>query len=143
MFLQRGLRLNRDSHQLWLQYFKLELIYVEKIKARRKILGISNNKDDESNDESNVERKDSQNFIEITADDDFLKTKKLELEGLDNLPITSLDDDNLLLRGELAKVVYSNAIKAIPSDLSFRKEFIDICRELSDTNTIQEEIYER
>jgi U3 small nucleolar RNA-associated protein 6 len=98
---------------------------------------------DESNDESKVERKDSQNFIEITADDDFLKAKKLELKGLDNLPITNLDDDNLLLRGELAKVVYSNAIKAIPNDLSFRKEFIDICQELSDTNTIQEEIYER
>ncbi|PKC59348.1 hypothetical protein RhiirA1_493130 [Rhizophagus irregularis] len=144
VFLQRGLRLNHDSHQLWHQYFKLELIYVEKIKARRKILGISNNKDDESNDEpndeSNVERKDSQNFIEITADDDFLKTKKLELKGLDNLP--NLDDHNLLLRGELAKVVYSNAIKAIPNDLSFRKEFIDVCQELSDTNTIQEEIYE-
>jgi U3 small nucleolar RNA-associated protein 6 len=139
VFLQRGLRLNRDSHQLWHQYFKLELIYVEKIKARRKILGIFNNKDDESNDECNVEQKDSLNIIKISGDDDFLKTKKLELEGLD----TNLDDDNLLLRGELAKVVYSNAIKAIPNDLSFRKEFINVCRELSDTNTIQEEIYER
>ncbi|RIA97455.1 U3 small nucleolar RNA-associated protein 6-domain-containing protein [Glomus cerebriforme] len=137
VILQRGLRLNRDSHQLWHQYFKLELIYVEKIKARRKILGISNSKVDEPNEE----QKDSQNFIKITDDDEFSKAKKLELEGLDNLPKTILDDDNLLLCGEIAKVVYFNAIKAVPNDLSFRKGFIDICREFSNANMIQEEIY--
>ncbi|CAI2178251.1 11600_t:CDS:10 [Funneliformis geosporum] len=136
VFLQRGLRLNCDSHQLWHQYFKLELVYVEKIKVRRRILGISNNKDEEFND-----HEDSQNFIKI-ADDDLLKANKLETEGLDRVQEINLDDDNLLFRGELSKVVYFNAIKAIPNDLSFRKEFVNICREFSDIKMVQEEIYE-
>jgi U3 small nucleolar RNA-associated protein 6 len=139
VFLQRGLRMNRDSHQLWHQYFKLELVYVEKIKARRKILGISNNKDEETNEG----QESPQNVIEITDDNGFLNEKELEIKGLDHLQITKLDDDNLLLRGELAKVVYFNAIKAVPNDLSFRKEFNNICQEFSDTKMIQGEIYER
>jgi len=56
-FSERGLRLNRDLHQLWYQYFKLELIYVEKIKAHRRILGISNNKDEESNEGQEISKK--------------------------------------------------------------------------------------
>ncbi|CAG8654194.1 11502_t:CDS:10, partial [Funneliformis caledonium] len=111
-------------------------VYVEKIKARRRILGISNNKDEEFND-----YEDSQNFIKI-ADDDLLKAKELDLEGIDRVQEINLDDDNLLFRGELSKVVYFNAIKAIPNDLSFRKEFVNVCREFSDIKVVQEEIYE-
>lgn len=38
--LQRGLRVNPSSKQLWLEYFRMELLHVEKIHKRRKILGL-------------------------------------------------------------------------------------------------------
>jgi U3 small nucleolar RNA-associated protein 6 len=39
-YMQRGLRFCKNSRSLWLEYAKLELIYIAKIAARRRILGI-------------------------------------------------------------------------------------------------------
>ncbi|KAI8847736.1 U3 small nucleolar RNA-associated protein 6-domain-containing protein [Chytridium lagenaria] len=38
VLLQRGLRVNSDAKTLWHEYFKLELLYIEKLKERRRIL---------------------------------------------------------------------------------------------------------
>lgn len=40
-YMQRGLRFCNHSRSLWLEYCKLELIYIAKIAARRRILGIA------------------------------------------------------------------------------------------------------
>lgn len=40
MFLQRALRVNGASSQLWLAYFKLECLYVLRVRARRMVLGL-------------------------------------------------------------------------------------------------------
>ena len=37
--LQRALRLNRDNPALWAEYARVELLYLAKIKERRRILG--------------------------------------------------------------------------------------------------------
>ncbi|ORX70362.1 hypothetical protein DL89DRAFT_223395, partial [Linderina pennispora] len=42
--LQRGLRVNPKDKRLWIEYFRLELMLVEKIKARRRMLGIDSEK---------------------------------------------------------------------------------------------------
>jgi U3 small nucleolar RNA-associated protein 6 len=39
-YLQRGLRFCKGSKSLWLEYMKLELLYIAKIAARRQILGL-------------------------------------------------------------------------------------------------------
>lgn len=39
-YLQRGLRFNKRSRELWVEYAKLEMIFVAKVLARRRILGI-------------------------------------------------------------------------------------------------------
>ncbi|KAL1955433.1 hypothetical protein VTO42DRAFT_8589 [Malbranchea cinnamomea] len=39
-YMQRGLRFCKNSKLLWLQYAKLEMIYISRIAARQKILGI-------------------------------------------------------------------------------------------------------
>ena len=38
--MQRGLRVCRGSQQLWVEYFRMELVYAQKLRLRRKILGI-------------------------------------------------------------------------------------------------------
>lgn len=38
VLLQRGIRINTDNKQLWLEYFKLEMLWIQKIKLRRKVL---------------------------------------------------------------------------------------------------------
>lgn len=38
--MQRGLRVNGNSEQLWLEYFRLELLYLQRVHARRMVLGL-------------------------------------------------------------------------------------------------------
>ncbi|KXS94205.1 hypothetical protein AC578_9962 [Pseudocercospora eumusae] len=39
-YMHRGLRFCKDQPKLWLEYLKLEMVYLAKIAARRKILGL-------------------------------------------------------------------------------------------------------
>ena len=45
VLLQRALRVNRKSQDLWLQYFLLELHYIQKLKGRREVLQLEENKE--------------------------------------------------------------------------------------------------
>lgn len=38
--MQRGLRMCKREPSLWLEYFRLELMYVHKLLARRRVLGL-------------------------------------------------------------------------------------------------------
>lgn len=40
MLMQRGLRMCKASRQLWLEYFRMELMYAHKLRTRRHILGL-------------------------------------------------------------------------------------------------------
>lgn len=80
--LQRGLRFNEKSHLLWREYFKLEVMYVDKIYLRRKIL---------TNGDSNTHSN---------------QAGSLEVDELD---ATSAD---AILSGEVAKVVFESAQQA-------------------------------
>ena len=37
--MQRGLRMCKTSQQLWLEYFRMELMYAHKLRTRRRIMG--------------------------------------------------------------------------------------------------------
>ena len=43
-YMQRGLRFCNRSRKIWLEYAKLEMIYISKIAARRRILGLDENR---------------------------------------------------------------------------------------------------
>ena len=49
-FLQRGLRVCKHSHKLWLEYFRFELSYSSHLKARRDVVQLKS--DEESIKES-------------------------------------------------------------------------------------------
>ncbi len=39
--MQRGLRMCKGSQQLWLEYFRMELMFAHKLRTRRRILGLN------------------------------------------------------------------------------------------------------
>ncbi len=93
VLLQRGLRINSQAQNLWLQSFCLELHYIQKLRGRREILSLENSADaGDKSDNSN--------------------------EGTDELE-SSL---------KLPHIIYKNAIKSIPSDVSFRMKFVEQCK---------------
>src|SRR5689334_127256 len=104
--MQRGLRLNPASIQLWHEYFKLELVYVEKIKTRHKVLGISSASSDA--ERSDTEQPDTKNMIKLPRlEGEYEHVSDVQVEQEARAP----KDVNKVLSGELARWIYVNAIK--------------------------------
>lgn len=122
--MQRGLRLNPGQAQLWHEYFRLEQLYIEKIKARRKILGI------DQKSQGLKELEDTE-----TGDND---TEMIKLPTVTGGEFGDMDEDgqevravkqmeesvaekmregiNPILSGLLSTIVYDNAIQGMSTD---------------------------
>jgi U3 small nucleolar RNA-associated protein 6 len=72
--MQRGLRFNGNSKELWIEYFRLELAYMEMIRRRRLILGVG--KTSESTTQSKADTMDSSN-----GDDDDLNSDMIQFDN--------------------------------------------------------------
>lgn len=79
--MQTGIRMCKNDPSLWVEYFRMELLYAARLTARRRILGVEE------------------------AIDDATKT---------------------LLSGGVARVVYTNAVKSLPTNSRMRIKFLKV-----------------
>jgi U3 small nucleolar RNA-associated protein 6 len=118
ILMQRALRINPKAADLWWQSFALEFHYIAKMKGRQNLLlGHTHHDDDD-------------------ADAD--KTNNPQ-------PSAKETDDKEQVDSTLfavAKIVYDNAIQAIPNDVSFRLGFLDLCKTFPFTQHMEEYIYQ-
>ena len=113
VLMQRGLRINKTSRDLWLQCFALELHYVQKLRGRREIL-------------------------ELRLIDEGATTSSGEEGGERGGEVAEEGEGSSLLP---ARVVYRNAIKAAPDDVTFRLKFVEACREFPETEELEGEFF--
>ncbi|KAK0213041.1 U3 small nucleolar RNA-associated protein 6-domain-containing protein [Desarmillaria ectypa] len=102
--LQRGIRLNADSIDMWREYVKMELGFIESLRRRWDVLGI------EEDDKTATERDRALMIDEFRGQDDVI-------------PI-EVDDDaekdegeearKEIMKGAIVKSVISNAVEALP-----------------------------
>lgn len=109
VLLQRGVRVNPHSQELWLQLFCLELHYIQKLRGRRDHLQLGLKIVDQSDDSEGEEEQDG-------ALESFYEEAKLP------------------------RIIYRNAILAIPAPIVFRVKFIDQCKLFPQTLAIVDEI---
>ncbi|KAI9482362.1 U3 snoRNP protein [Coemansia sp. RSA 989] len=154
ILLQRALRLIPDNQQVWIEYFRLEMLLVEKIKARRRVLGIDRG---DVADEKAAEGESG--FIDVPqldaeesaegGDSVVEKLTEQALAQLDRKQAAQLDlseekravmsqHTNAYLQGAVAQVVYEQAIRSISGDLEFRQEFLSILKQFSDTDKLRD-----
>ncbi|KAF8928593.1 U3 small nucleolar RNA-associated protein 6-domain-containing protein [Dissophora ornata] len=155
ILLQRALRLNTTTETLWHEYFRLELVYIAKILARREVLGIDASPEEVEKSLLQDKEVDTDNMIKLptVTGEEFSKfmkedeeeeeqdgkstsnKKKRSKNGKKEKTHTPMTEEkaevykteaNPVLRGEVAMVVYKNGIKEIPNSFSFRKGFLDI-----------------
>ncbi|KAF9419542.1 U3 snoRNP protein [Entomortierella beljakovae] len=163
VLLQRALRLNTTTESLWHEYFRLELVYIAKILARREVLGIDASPDQIEQDLLNEKEVDNDNIIQlpkvtgeefamVDGDDEEeseknpkkSKSKKGKKEKVAT-PLTEekaeslKTENNPVLRGEVAMVVYKNGIKEIPSSFTFRRTFLDIANSFIKPKPLKED----
>ncbi len=116
VLMQRGLRINKTSTELWLQYFALELHYVQKLRGRKEILLLSLS-------ESSLNDVEEDRIV-AAGDGD----KGGGGGGEHDIVAT------LLLP---CQVIFKNAILAIPNDVQFRLRFVEACRMFPATSCLE------
>ena len=122
-YMQRGLRFCKNSKDLWLEYAKLEMLYLAKISARRKILGIDQSRETaEPIPVANDRDADLLKLPTITADDinPDLQTNNPELQAaLSNL------DKSPALTGEIPMAIFDAAMECF-KDENLGEQFFDL-----------------
>ena len=123
-YLQRGLRFCKDEKKLWLQYIKLEMIYLAKLAARRKILGL-----DGQAKESSTNRIDEDGDMlmlpTITAEDINPDASK-GAEGVDTETLQKLASAPAFT-GALPKAIFDAAMKPFNDDADLAGDIYDLC----------------
>lgn len=122
--MHAGLRACPTSVDLWVEYIRMELTYLNKLKARKVALGedegtLSREHHDPADEQWRDENKELFMALNENKDDDGASDtrngeaeKKADLFGEQGLSIL--------------QTIYSNAIKALPSDFSLRTRMLEI-----------------
>lgn len=121
-YMQRGLRFCKNNRELWLQNFRLELNWIAKVHARRRILGIE--KDARKEEE-----------IKIAGDtDDVLVLPKLTAEDIlpddedtDNIDVAALAnlDSTPIMTGAIPIAIVDAAAQQFPKDSNIVLKFFE------------------
>ncbi|KAG9159627.1 hypothetical protein Leryth_013598 [Lithospermum erythrorhizon] len=132
--MQRGLRACPASEDLWVEYLRMELTYLNKLKARKVVLG-----EDEgtlARDRGDVDEKQW-----IDQNKDLFMALNDEKENHDG--DSREKQDPFKEQGlKVLQVVYTGAIAALPSSFDLRRRFLEILEatDLSDSGNMQQKI---
>jgi len=129
-YMQRGLRFNQRSKTMYLEHARLEMGYISKLSARRKILGIGAAASEVASLPADpAQRLDDQaNMIELptyTAED-------LEEQGEGGIPratnqaLSGEDPMAKLLSGAIPLAIFDNAMQQFDSPLDLAEQFYTI-----------------
>ncbi|KAI9710569.1 MAG: U3 snoRNP protein [Bogoriella megaspora] len=130
-YMQRGLRFCKKSKKLWIEYAKLEMMYMAKIVARQQILGLDQHKDTK--------------LQKDLLDDPDLDTIALpEITVEDVNPVLATDDpvddaalQNLAaspaLSGAIPIAIFDAACNELNNDTSVMEQFFDMFAEFVET----------
>ncbi|KAL4979344.1 U3 small nucleolar RNA-associated protein 6-domain-containing protein [Aspergillus desertorum] len=128
-YMQRGLRFCKSSRKLWIQYAKLELIYITKLIARQRILGL----------DEKIEAP-KQQALEDDLNADMIMMPQITEEDInpsarnDNLDEAALKilNSTPALSGAIPIAIFDSAIKSFDNNDRFAHEFFDMVFEFED-----------
>lgn len=116
-YMQRGLRFNKNSEAIWLEYAKLETIYIAKISGRRKILGLD---DDRPTQTTEQEDDDMIALPSVTAED--INPSVGKQEGADEVALQNLAAAPVLT-GAIPIAIFDAAMKQFHDDPKMAERF--------------------
>jgi U3 small nucleolar RNA-associated protein 6 len=129
-YMQRGLRFCKREQKLWLEYAKLEMLYVAKIAARRKILGLDIERTVKQIDSTLDADADMMALPDVTADE-------IKPEGAPE-PKQAVDEEALkklaaspALNGDIPRIVFETAMREF-NDPSLAEQFFDVFAAFTD-----------
>jgi U3 small nucleolar RNA-associated protein 6 len=122
-YMQRGLRFCKSSSTLWLEYARLEMLYIAKIAARRKILGLDEKREDQPQLTADDPEADMIILPTITAED--VNPSLQQNDEKDEVALRNLGASPALA-GAIPIVIYDTAMKQFQSDNRLAEEFFEL-----------------
>lgn len=130
-YMQQGLRFCKSSRVLWVQYAKLEMIYISRIAARQKVLGLDGSREvarEQATAEDNDLDADELKLPELTGEDvnpsaDTEDGKQAALQTLNNTPA---------LTGAIPIAVFDAAMSQFADDPELGYDFYNMVCEFED-----------
>lgn len=130
-YMQRGLRFCKSSKKLWIHYAKLELIYIAKLIARQRILGLDQDIEPSASTGpgSMDPNADTVALPRLTAED--VNPSGRDEDGVDHTALQNLNYTPAL-SGAIPLAIFDTAIKHFDDDSRFGHEFYDMVAEFED-----------
>ncbi|KAI3456471.1 hypothetical protein Pfo_013134 [Paulownia fortunei] len=122
--MQNGLRACPTSEDLWVEYLRMELTYLNKLKARKVALGedeVNLARDHRSADEKQWRDENKELFMTLNESGDVDKRSSLQ-DGESEGKLDVFREHGL----NILRTIYSSAIEALPTAFSLRTRFLDI-----------------
>ena len=126
-YMQRGLRFCKKSKKMWLEYAKLEIIYIAKIAARRQILGIDENHPSETAAQS-LDDPDADILMlpKVTKED--INPMLPDHDAVDDVALRTLDSTPAMT-GAIPIAIFDAAMAQFWDDSAFGNAFFDMYSE--------------
>jgi len=154
--LQKALRILKDDKNIWMQYFRLELLYRKKLSDRFALMGVDADdltaqktpadKQDEDDDDADEimtiggNRNERQEAESDEEADDTVNAIQEETESVSPTAGTSMK--NPFFAGKILSILVHSASQLFPDDLDLLLDFWSIYRQFPDTGHLQQEIYD-
>ncbi|VAH30927.1 unnamed protein product [Triticum turgidum subsp. durum] len=120
--MQSGLRSCPESEDMWIEYLRMELTYLNKLKARKVALGEDVKTLQKSSDDSGQWKEENKElFMSLDEQGDSPKESGLEDVALEDKEDLFWQQGVLIIR-----TIYHGAMEALPSSLTLRKKILDI-----------------
>ncbi|XP_057960911.1 uncharacterized protein LOC131152959 [Malania oleifera] len=137
--MQSGLRVCQTSEDLWVEYLRMELTYINKLKARKVALGedegtLTRDHADTNEKQWREENKDLFMSLDERESDDLSNVQNEESK----MKLDVFQEQSL----SILRTIYSGAVEALPSSLGLRKRFFEIVKaiNLGHSEEMQKEI---
>ncbi|CAK9176057.1 unnamed protein product [Ilex paraguariensis] len=138
--MQRGLRACPNSDDLWIEYLRMELTYLNKLKARKVALGDDEGtlvRDRQDEDEKEWRDENKELFMALNG--------KKENDRVSDVPNDEAKKKLDLFREQgssIFRTVYNGALESLPSSFSLRTRFLEILEatDLADSEGMRKEI---
>ncbi|OQO01516.1 hypothetical protein B0A48_12550 [Cryoendolithus antarcticus] len=122
-YLQRGLRFCPEERRLWIEYARLEMGYLGKLAARRRILGLEG-REEKVEGKGEQESEDVIALPEISAED----MQGDEMKGVEEVDVNALVrlKDAPAYTGAIPMAIFDAGMKQFADDTGFATEFFEL-----------------
>lgn len=123
-YFQRGLRFCKSQRNIWIQYGRLECIYIAKLFARRQILGLDQPTKNNSAPTQPIDGEEDMIALPTITSEDVNPTAEKD-DGLDEAALETLNATPALT-GAIPMAIFDAAMEELGDNVIFAQEFFNM-----------------